>query len=96
MIALALPMAAFAQTGVVATHPENNEGRMLTMEEAVMGIGTRPQTVAAMWVDANTYVCMEGREMKAYDALTGKEVEYKAEGRSAMGPMRGGMRGGGD
>ena len=93
MIALALPMAAFAQTGVVATHPENNEGRMLTMEEAVMGIGTRPQTVAAMWVDANTYVCMEGREMKAYDALTGKEVEYKAEGRSAMGPMRGGMRG---
>ena len=93
LIALALPVAAFAQTGVVATHPENNEGRMLTMEEAVMGMGTRPQAVAAMWVDANTYVCMEGREMKAYDAITGKEVEYKAEGRGAQGPMRGGMRG---
>ena len=54
IIALVLPVAALAQTGVVALHPENNEGRMLTMEEAVMGIGTRPQTVMASWVDANT------------------------------------------
>ena len=42
-LALSLPVAALAQTGVVATHPANKEGRILTMEEAVMGIGVRPQ-----------------------------------------------------
>ena len=84
LMALSLPVAAFAQTGVVAVHPENNNGRALTMEEAVMGIGTRPQAVQAFWVDENTYVCMEGREMKAYDALTGKPVEYKPT--APMGP----------
>ena len=92
IIALVLPIAALAQTGVVAVHPENNEGRMLTMEEAVMGIGTRPQAVMASWIDANTYLCMEGREIKAYDAISGKEVEYKAPSRGPQGPQRG-MRG---
>ena len=39
LIMLALPVAAMAQTGVVAVHPANSEGRMLTMEEAVLGMG---------------------------------------------------------
>ena len=95
LLALALPVAAQAQTGVVAVHPENNEGRMLTMEEAVMGMGTRPMAVQAMWGEGSTYICMEGREMKAYDALTGKEVEYKPAGRGPMGPGPMGPRRGG-
>ena len=97
ILAVALPVAAQAQTGVVAVHPENNEGRMLTMEEAVMGMGTRPRAVQAMWTEGSTYVCMEGREMKAYDALTGKEVEYKPSRQGPMGPgpMGMGPRGGG-
>lgn len=33
LIALVAPMALSAQTGVVATHPANNEGKSLTMEE---------------------------------------------------------------
>ena len=86
LIALSLPMAVFAQTGVVAVHPENNDGRTLTMEEAVMGMGTRPQATQAVWADDDTYVCMEGREMKAYDAITGKPVEYKPSGPGPMGP----------
>ena len=94
-LALALPVVAQAQTGVVAVHPENNEGRMLTMEEAVMGMGTRPVAVQAMWGEGNTYICMEGREMKAYDALTGKEVDYKPAGRGPMGPGPMGPRRGG-
>ncbi|MBR4756823.1 MAG: DPP IV N-terminal domain-containing protein, partial [Bacteroidales bacterium] len=85
-LAVFLPLSATAQTGVVAVHPANDEGRMMTMEEAVLGIGTRPQTVQAMWVDSNTYVCMEGREIKAYDVVSGEETEYKPAGR---GPQRG-------
>ena len=36
LIALVAPMVVSAQTGVIATHPANNDGKELTMEEAVM------------------------------------------------------------
>lgn len=85
-LALALPVAAWSQTGVVAVHPENNSGKLLTMEEAVMGIGTRPAAVRAFWLDNDTYATMEGRELKAFKASTGEAIEYKAENR---GPARG-------
>ena len=91
LFALALPLAVSAQTGVVAVHPENPQGRIMTMEEAVMGIGTRPQAVQAMWVDENTYLCMEGREVKAYDVRTGEAVEYKPSGRPQQRGIRGGV-----
>ena len=91
-LAVSLPVAAMAQTGVVAVHPENNSGKLLTMEEAVMGIGTRPAAVRAFWLDSETYATMEGREFKAFKASTGEAVEYKPEGRGAARGM-GGMRG---
>ncbi len=90
-LAVLLPLAASAQTGVVAVHPANDEGRMMTMEEAVLGMGTRPQVVQAMWLDGNTYACMQGREIKAYDALTGNEVEFKRPGRGPQPGMRAGV-----
>ena len=90
-IALLLPAAAWAQTGVVATHPANKEGRLMTMEEAVMGVGTRPASVAAMWIDDDTYACMEGREIKAYKTLSGEAAEFNGGGRAQGGPR--GMRG---
>ena len=76
IILTALPAVASAQTGVVAFRPANPEGRMMTMEEAVMGVNTRPRAARAVWADGNTYVLAEGRNMKAYDALSGKESEY--------------------
>ena len=91
-LAMTLPVAAMAQTGVVAVHPENNSGKLLTMEEAVMGIGTRPAAVRAFWVDNETYATMEGRELKAFKASTGEAVEYKPEGRGAPRGI-GGTRG---
>ena len=92
-LALSLPVAALAQTGVVATHPANKEGRILTMEEAVMGIGVRPQATQAIWADENTYLAIEGRDIKAFDALTGKNVEYDAKAQGFGGPRQG-ARGG--
>ena len=86
-LAMTLPVAAMAQTGVVAVHPENNSGKLLTMEEAVMGIGTRPATVRAFWLDNDTYATMEGRELKAFKASTGEAVEYKPESRGAARGM---------
>ena len=86
-LAMTLPVAAMAQTGVVAVHPENNSGKLLTMEEAVMGIGTRPAAVRAFWLDNDTYAIMEGRELKAFKASTGEAVEYKPESRGAARGM---------
>ena len=86
-LAMALPVAAMAQTGVVAVHPENNSGKLLTMEEAVMGIGTRPAAVRAFWLDNDTYATMEGRELKAFKASTGEAVEYEPESRGAARGM---------
>ena len=86
-LAMTLPVAAMAQTGVVAVHPENNSGKLLTMEEAVMGIGTRPATVRAFWLDNDTYATMEGRELKAFKASTGEAVEYKPESGGAARGM---------
>ncbi len=86
-LAMTLPVAAMAQTGVVAVHHENNSGKLLTMEEAVMGIGTRPAAVRAFWLDNDTYATMEGRELKAFKASTGEAVEYKPESRGAARGM---------
>ena len=86
-LAMTLPVAAMAQTGVVAVHPENNSGKLLTMEEAVMGIGTRPAAVRAFWLDNDTYATMEGRELKAFKASTGEAVEYKPESGGATRGM---------
>ncbi|MCR5463674.1 MAG: S9 family peptidase [Bacteroidales bacterium] len=91
---LALPVSAFAQTGVVAVHPANNQGKTLTMEEAVMGIGTRPASIRAMWIDNDTYAVMDGREIKAFKAATGEAVEYKPAGQMGAQGGRPGGRGG--
>ena len=51
IIALAAPLALRAQTGVVTTHPATPEGKLLTMEEAVLGRNVRPASVSASWKD---------------------------------------------
>ncbi len=79
LIMLALPVAAMAQTGVVAVHPANGEGRMLTMEEAVLGRNTRPGNVYASWVDNDTYVCRIDGKWMSSDFATGKTTDYSPE-----------------
>ena len=72
---LSLPVAAAAQTGIVASHPANNEGRMLTMEEAVLGRNTRPDNVYAMWVNNDTYVIRQGGKWMNADFASGNLTE---------------------
>ena len=79
LILLALPLAATAQTGVVAVHPANSEGRMLTMEEAVLGRNTRPDNVYASWIDNDTYACRIDGKWMTSDFASGKVTEYSPE-----------------
>ena len=58
-IALAVPFVLNAQTGVVARRPANPEGKLLTMEEAVLGRNVRPAGVAASWKDNDTFIFLK-------------------------------------
>ena len=89
VLAAVLPVAAWGQQGVVAVHPANPEGRMMTMEEAVMGTGTRVASTWASWVDENTYACMKDGKVSAFDVRTGESVDLgqdKPGARPGRGP----------
>ncbi len=78
IIALAAPLALSAQTGVVTTHPANREGKLLSMEEAVLGRNVRPASVAASWKDNETFIFhREGKWMQE-NLRTGEVSEYSA------------------
>ena len=87
-IALLLPIVAWSQTGVVAVHTANPDGRMMTMEEAVMGTGTRVASTWASWVDDNTYASMKDGKVTAFDVQTGESVEL-SPGKLGAGARRG-------
>lgn len=91
IIGLLLPVAAWSQSGVVAVHPANPDGRMMSMEEAVMGTGTRVASTWATWLDNSTYACMNDGKITAYDAITGNVKE--GAGDSAFRTGQGGRRG---
>lgn len=80
LIALVAPMALSAQTGVVATHPANNEGKSLTMEEAVMGRNVRPTSIWASWKDNSTIIFRKDGKWMAENLANGEISEYSATG----------------
>ncbi len=80
LIALVAPMALSAQTGVVATHPANNEGKSLTMEEAVMGRNVRPTGIWASWKDNSTIIFRKDGKWMTENLADGEISEYSATG----------------
>ncbi len=80
LAALVTPMVLSAQTGVVATHPANNEGKSLTMEEAVMGRNVRPTGIWASWKDNNTIIFRKDGKWMAENLANGEISEYSATG----------------
>lgn len=80
LAALVTPMVLSAQTGVVATHPANNEGKSLTMEEAVMGRNVRPTGIWASWKDNSTIIFRKDGKWMAENLADGEICEYSATG----------------
>lgn len=80
LAALVTPMVLSAQTGMVATHPANNEGKSLTMEEAVMGRNVRPTGIWASWKDNNTIIFRKDGKWMAENLANGEISEYSATG----------------
>lgn len=80
LAALVTPMVLSAQTGVVATHPANNEGKSLTMEEAVMGRNVRPTGIWASWKDNGTIIFRKDGKWMTENLADGEISEYSATG----------------
>ena len=80
LAALVTPMVLCAQTGVVATHPANNEGKSLTMEEAVMGRNVRPTSIWASWKDNSTIIFRKDGKWMAENLANGEISDYSAPG----------------
>ncbi len=80
LAALVTPMVLSAQTGVVATHPANNEGKALTMEEAVMGRNVRPTGIWASWKGNSTIIFRKDGKWMAENLANGEISEYAATG----------------
>ena len=80
LIALVAPTALNAQTGIVATHPANNEGKSLTMEEAVMGRNVRPAGIWASWKDNNSIIFRKDGKWMTENLANGEICEYSAPG----------------
>lgn len=80
LAALVTPMVLSAQTGVVATHPANNEGKSLTMEEAVMGRNVRPTGIWASWKDNSTIIFRKDGKWMTENLANGEISEYSATG----------------
>ena len=76
--AIIIPMAASAQSGVVARRPANPQGKTFTMEEAVLGRNVRPASVAASWKDSDTFISFTGGKWQEENLTTGKVSEYSA------------------
>ena len=62
----------FAQPRVIGVHPAH-DGKLLTMEDAVVGRNTSPQNRMYSWVNDNEYRYMDGRTMVT--ATIGKNGE---------------------
>lgn len=74
--ALAIATTANAQTGVITRHPASQEGKILTMEEAVSGRNVRPKNVAASWKDKDTFISFRDGKWQEENLTTGEVSEY--------------------
>ena len=77
-VGLVVPAMLWAQSGVVARHPQGQGEKMLTMEEAVLGRNVRPSSVYARWTGPDTYACFMDRKWQNFDVKSGEASEYVA------------------
>ena len=78
ILALIVPIALNAQTGVVDRHAANPEGKQITMEEAVLGRNVRPKSMAVSWKDDNTFIAFKDGKWIQENLSQGEVCDYSA------------------
>ena len=66
-------LVSYAQEGILKTIPAH-DGKRMTMEQAVLDRSLYPANNYARWISGSTYACHDGKQWKAYDAVTGSEA----------------------
>ena len=59
----------------VAVHPANNNGKMMTMGQAVYSGDLIPERFYATWFGPNSLVYRKDGKTQLYDAVTGNDIE---------------------
>ena len=80
LVALLLaPQFLFAQTGVVARHPANPQGKDFTMEDVTISRNVYPLNNYARWDDDNSIRVFSDGAWKKMDPATGATSEFEAD-----------------
>ena len=58
-----------------AVHPANNNGKMMTMDQAVYSGDLIPERFHATWFGPNSLVYRKDGKMQLFDAVTGNDIE---------------------
>ncbi|MFA6592683.1 MAG: DPP IV N-terminal domain-containing protein [Bacteroidales bacterium] len=75
----ATTLLSSAQPGLIKSHPANKNGRMMTMEEAVLGLNTRVKSDRIRW-DADNHIVQDGADtVRCYDPATWTTVPESTE-----------------
>ncbi len=60
---------------IFATHPANDSGKMMTMEQAVYSRDLIPERFSCAWYGENTVVYLKDGKAQLYDVTLGKDVD---------------------
>jgi dipeptidyl-peptidase-4 len=74
-----IPQVAPAQTGIVARHPANPDGKDFTMEEVTISRDVYPKNIYASWSDDNSIRLFSDGEWKKMDPASGAVSKAEAK-----------------
>ena len=82
---LCLGLTLSAQSGIVNTRPANDQdGKILTMEETILSRDLSPQSLHATWKSGSELYIMKDGRWQVYDIADGSCSEMKQEQRPSM------------
>ena len=76
---LCLGMTLSAQPGIISTRPANNQdGKILTMEETILSRELSPANLSARWADSDEILMHKDGKWQYWNIATGEYSDYKA------------------
>ena len=76
---LCLGMTLSAQPGIISTRPANNQdGKILTMEETILSRELAPANLSARWADSDEILMHKDGKWQYWNIATGEYSDYKA------------------
>jgi len=76
---LCLGMTLSAQPGIISTRPANNQdGKILTMEETILSRELAPANLSARWADSEKLLMHKDGKWQYWNLATGEYSDYKA------------------